>query len=101
VFTAILLLIMSPAGTASRIQSSQMNAVPASNIPTFADDSPAELAASEERDFILRLNGLSKALTTFVETYKSGRIDLKEVKALRKAMHELEKSEWFTPPKAK
>jgi hypothetical protein len=55
----------------------------------------------EERDFILRLNGLSKALTAFVETYKSGRVDLKGVKALQKAMRDLEKSEWFRPPKAK
>ena len=100
-FTAILLLIMSPAGTTLRMQSSQMNASPPSNIPNFAEESPADLAASEERDFILRLNGLSKALTAFVETYKSGRVDLKEVKALQKAMRQLEKSEWFRPPKAK
>lgn len=100
-FTAILLLVMSPAGTPPRMQSSQMTASPASNIPSFAEESPAELAADEERDFILRLNGLSKALNAFVETYKNGRVDVKEVKALRKAMHELEKSEWFRPPKAK
>jgi hypothetical protein len=78
-----------------------MNASPPSNIPNFAEDSPEDLAASEEHDFILRLNGLSKAFTAFVETYKSGRIDVKEVKALRKAMHELEKSEWFKSPRAK
>jgi hypothetical protein len=101
VFTAILLLIMYPAGTPPRMQGSQMSASPASRIPSFAEEPPADLAASEERDFILRLNGLSKALTNFVETYKSGRVDLREVKALQKAMHELEKSEWFKPPKAK
>ena len=99
-FTAILLLIMSPAG-ASRVQSSRVNASPAINIPDFGQESPADLAASEERDFILRLNGLSKALNAFVETYKGGRVDLKEVKALQKAMHDLEKSEWLRPPKAK
>jgi hypothetical protein len=101
VFTAILLLIMSPAGTTPRMESSQVNASPTSNLPNFPEESPADFAASEERDFILRLNGLSKALTAFVETYKSGRVDLKEVKALQKAMHELEKSEWFRPQKAK
>ena len=100
-FTAILLLIMSPAGTTSRVQSSQVNAPAAINIPDVAEESPADLAAYEERDFIMRLNGLSKALTAFVETYKSGRVDVKEVKTLQKAMHELEKSEWFRPPKAK
>jgi hypothetical protein len=98
-FTAVLLLIMSPVGTSPRMQSS--NALPTGSIPTFADESPADAAAAEERDFILRLNGLSKALNAFVETYKSGRVDLKEVKALQKAMHQLEKSEWFRPPKAK
>jgi hypothetical protein len=101
VFTAIFLLIMSPAGTTPRMQGSQMNVSPASNIPNFGEDSPADLAGVEERDFILRLNGLSKAFTAFVETYKSGRVDVKEVKALQKAMHDLEKSEWFRPPKAK
>ncbi len=100
-FTAILLLVMSPAGTAHRIQSSQMNASAESNIPNFAEESPADLAAFEERDFISRLNGLSKALSVFVETYKNGRVDVKEVKALQKAMHDLEKSEWLRPPKAK
>jgi hypothetical protein len=101
VFTAILLLIMSPAGTASRVQGSLVNASPTSNIPDFGEESPADLAAYEERDFSLRLNGLSRALAAFVETYKSGRVDVKEVKALQKAMRELEKSEWFKPPKAK
>jgi hypothetical protein len=101
VFTAILLLIMSPAATTPRMQGSQVNPSPASNIPNFMEESPADLAASDERDFILRLNGLSKALTAFVETYKSGRVDVKQVKALQKAMHDLEKSEWLRPPKAK
>ena len=103
-FTAVLWLMMSPAGT-FRVQSSQANAALASNIPSVApsigEDSPAEQAAIEERDFILRLNGLSKALTDFVESYKGGRVDVKEVKALQKAMRDLEKSEWFRPPKAK
>ena len=104
-FTAVLWLMMSPAGSTFRVQSSQANAAPAGDIqsvaPSVAEDSPAEQAAFEERDFILRLNGLSKALTDFVESYKGGRVDLKEVKALQKAMHDLEKSEWFRPPKAK
>jgi hypothetical protein len=47
------------------------------------------------------LNELSRALTDFTATYKSGQVDLKKVKAVRKALHELEKSEWFRPQKAK
>ena len=95
--TAILLWVVYQVGSTPQAHSSHLNASATVNIPSFAEESPADLAASEERDFILRLNGLSKALTAFVETYKSGRVDLKEVKALQKAMHDLEKSEWFKP----
>jgi hypothetical protein len=48
-----------------------------------------------------RLKGLSKALADFAAAYKSGEVDLRKVKAVRKAMHELEKSEWFRPQKTK
>jgi hypothetical protein len=61
-------------------------------------DLPAQ--ADEEREFIQRLNELSRALSAFSETYKSGLVDLKKVKAVQKAMHELEKSKWFRPQKA-
>ena len=40
-------------------------------------------------------------MNAFVDDYKSGQVDVKRVKALRKAVHELEKTEWFRPPKAK
>jgi hypothetical protein len=48
-----------------------------------------------------RLKGLSKALADFAAAYKSGEVDLRKVKAVRKAMHELERSEWFRPQKTK
>jgi len=83
-----------------RPQRPQMNAA-APVIPDFAEESSADEAAYEEREFIQHLNGLSRALTDFAATYKSGQVDLKRVKALRKALHELEKSEWFRPQKAK
>ncbi len=69
------------------------------SVPDFPDESPAQLAADQEREFIQRLNGLSRALSAFTDTYKGGEIDLKKVRALRKAMHELEKSPWFRPQK--
>jgi hypothetical protein len=78
-----------------------MDALVTVNFPDVAEESPADWAAYEERKFIQRLDGLSRALNAFAETYKGGQVDLKKVKALRKAMHELEKSEWFRPPKAK
>ena len=99
--TAILLLVVYQGGSTPRAHSSHVNASATINIPAFAEESAADLAADEERDFILRLIGLSMALNAFVDDYKSGQVDVKRVKALRKAMHELEKTEWFRPPKAK
>ena len=104
-FIAMLFLFAFEAGAAhpillSQVQRSQMNAS-APVIPDFAAESPADVAAYEEREFIQRLNRVSRALTDFAATYKSGQVDLKKVKALRKALHELETSEWFRPQKAK
>jgi hypothetical protein len=101
VSTAILLWVVYQVGSTPQAHSSHLNASATINIPAFAEESPADLAADEERDFILRLNGVSRALNAFVDDYKSGQVDVKKVKALRKAMHELEKTEWFRPPKAK
>ena len=97
--TAILLWVMFQASTSPGMERSAIDARPVLNIPDLAGESPAQLAADEEREFIQRLNQLSRALGAFTETYRGGEIDLKKVKALRKAMHELEKSPWFRPQK--
>jgi hypothetical protein len=56
----------------------------------------------EEHEFINRFNKLTEALRDFSETYNSGHIiNVKKVKAVRKAWHELERSEWFKPYKHK
>ena len=99
--TAILLCIMFQAGAMPRAETSQRGASAIVDFPVFAEESPADSAAYKEREFIHRLDGLSRALSAFSETYRGGQIDLKKVKALQKAMHDLEKSEWFRPPKAK
>lgn len=96
--TAIFLLLAFQAGPAPRVQRDASATI---NIPAFMEESPADAAAYEERQFISRLNGLATALIAFNETYRSGKVDLKKVKALRKAMHELEKSEWFRSSKTK
>ena len=69
--------------------------------PNLAVESPVNSAASEEYEFIQRLTGLSRALRDFASAYKDGQVDMKKVKAVRKAMQELEKSEWFKPQKQK
>ena len=53
-------------------------------------------AKYEEREFIRRFNGLASALTEFSETYRRGVIDVQKIKAIRKALREFEKSEWFS-----
>ena len=52
----------------------------------------------EEQEFTQRFNKLVFALQSFSETYNSGHvIDVKRVKAIKKAWRELEKSDWFKP----
>ena len=100
--TAILLCVLLQAGATARVPRSYMDAAAPGNIPDFVEEGPAvDYAAAEEREFIQRLNGLSRALSDFAETYKGGQVDLKKVKALRKAMQEFEKSEWFKSPQPK
>ena len=62
-----------------------------SNDPTFQDN-----REYEERQFAQRVDSLLAALTNFSSSYKTGHvIDVKKVNAVRKALRELEKSEWF------
>ena len=50
----------------------------------------------QQQDFLRRFNGLASALSDFARNYNSrGVVDVKKVKAIRKALHELEKSDWF------
>jgi hypothetical protein len=51
----------------------------------------------EQQDFLRRFNGLAAALSDFAHPYNSpGVVDVKKVKAIRKALRELEKSDWFS-----
>jgi len=69
-------------------------------MPDFLELSPPD-DGFEERELVRRLNALAKALNAFGDTYKKGQVDLNQVKALRKALQELEKSALFRPEKAK
>jgi hypothetical protein len=66
-------------------------------IPSFQDEDPAAQAANEERGLMHRYNALARALSDFIAAYKAGKVDLKKAKAVRKALHDLEKFEWFRP----
>ena len=60
------------------------------------NDTEREQAAYEELEFAKRFNNLVRTLREFSVTYNSGHvIDVKRAKAIRKAIHDLEKSDWF------
>ena len=69
-------------------------------IPEFQGYSQSAQAAYEEHELMQRYNGLARALNDFVAAYKAGQIDLKKAKAVRKALHDLEKFEWFRPQRS-
>jgi hypothetical protein len=61
----------------------------------FADAARRE-AAYEQREFARRFNGLMKALLDFAASYDSAQvINAKKAKLVRKALRDLEKSDWF------
>ena len=63
------------------------------------DTTPTDLK-EEEHEFVRRFNNLFSALLNFASNYNSGHvIDAKRAKAVRKALRDLEKSEWFNPRK--
>lgn len=69
----------------------------AMDIPDVQGPSQAVQAADEERELMQRYNGLARALNDFLAAYKAGQIDVKKAKAVRKAIQDLEKLEWFKP----
>jgi len=59
-------------------------------------EAPFETVKEQEQDFARQFNGLISALHDFSVTYNSGHVvDVKKVKAVRKAWVKLEKSGWF------
>ena len=51
--------------------------------------------AYEQREFARRFNSLMNALADFASSYNAGVVNAKKAKAVRKALRELEKSDWF------
>jgi hypothetical protein len=65
----------------------------------FADAARRE-APNEHREFARRFNGLMNALFDFAASYNSAQvINAKKAKVIRKALRDLEKSDWFRPSK--
>jgi hypothetical protein len=56
-------------------------------------------AAYEDRELVKRLNTLLSLLHEFAASYNAGKIDVKTINQVRKALHDLEKSAWFKPSK--
>jgi len=53
-------------------------------------------AKYEEDEFVKRVNNLLSALRDFSSSYNGGHVvNVKRIKEMRKALHDLEKSAWF------
>ncbi len=67
---------------------------------THVEEEDRSEAVLKEHEFVHRFNNLFNALRNFASNYNSHVIDAKSAKAVRKALRDLEKSEWFNPRKA-
>jgi len=96
--TAALLLACSlqPAGAGH----SEPSSGPLHSQPTNFEEEDRSEAVLKEHEFVHRFNNLFNALRNFASNYNSHVIDAKSAKAVRKALRDLEKSEWFNPRKA-
>ena len=96
--TAATLLACSiqPAGAAH----SESSSGPLHLQPTNIEEEDRSEAVLKEHDFVRRFNNLFSALLDFASNYNGHVVDAKRAKAVRKALRELEKSEWFNPRKA-
>jgi hypothetical protein len=93
--TAILLWLFQDAGGPSR--PFKVNCPPCLEDTAAAGEERRREAQYEEQELLRRVNGLATALTDFSSTYSSRHvIDVKQVKAIRKALRELEKSDWLS-----
>src|SRR6267154_2669477 len=69
--------------------------------PIDPQDALRQEAKFEEDEFVKRLNNLLNVLRDFSTSYSAEHvINVKKVKEVRKALHELEKSDWFRSYKA-
>ena len=68
---------------------------------TTDEDQAWREATDDEREFTKRFNNLVRAMREFSNTYNVGHVvNVKQAKAVRKAMRDLEKSDWFHAPTA-
>jgi hypothetical protein len=64
------------------------------------EDPPTQTGDYERHEFARKFNGLLNALVDFASSYNAGHvINAKKAKAVRKALRELENSDWFRPAK--
>jgi hypothetical protein len=97
--TTIAWLVLCPILQVSATDRAPSTGMRASGDPPLVHDVGSwDEALYEEHQFAQRYNKLVLALQSFSETYNSGHVvDVKRVKAIKKAWHDLEKSDWFKP----
>jgi hypothetical protein len=92
--TAILIWLFQDGGAPSR--PFRINCPPCLEDTVATGEERRREAQYEEQELLRRVNGLASALTDFSSTYSSRHvIDVKQIKAIRKALRELEKSDWL------
>jgi hypothetical protein len=96
--TTALLICLLQAGTSAPPQAAvstfdSLSSIEDTLATAMAEPRPEQI---EEQEFINRFNKLVSALRDFSRNYNSrGTIDVKQVRAVQKAVRELEKSGWF------
>lgn len=66
---------------------------------SVAVDGDSQSAEYQQHELAKRFNAVMNALTDFASSYNAGVVNARKAKAVRKALRELEKSDWFRPVK--
>jgi hypothetical protein len=94
--TASLFLFLFQSGGTAALPGGHSNAICVGCVDVPVADANQHEAQCEERDFSRRFNRLATALEDFSKTYNSqGVVDVKKIKAIRKALREFETLDWF------
>jgi hypothetical protein len=94
--TASLFLLFFQAGSATTVPAGRPNRICVGCVDIPVGEVDPREKQYDEQEFYRRFNRLATALTDFSKTYNSrGVIDVKKIKAIRKALRDFEKSDWF------
>ena len=94
--TASLFLFLFQSGGAAALPGGHTNSICVMCVDVPAAEANPNEAQYEQQEFYRRFNRLATALADFSRTYNSqGVVDVKKIKAIRKALRDFEKLDWF------